>query len=331
MIEKLTHKPEDLAKNVTSISAHKYLEFLGFSKKLAPLSIQAYLLDLVAVFGEHLKFPEDFLKIQQVSKGEILSYQPTQSIDLPSPENVLRIVRHSLSQATTWSSATRARRLISLRVFFQWVALTHPEYEQCVRQFHLPKVQQKIPRMISVDEALTLLKFTQFQTRENRDEWELTHALILLLYGCGLRVSEACNLKWAGVDFNSTSLRVTGKGQKERQIALPTGVIDSLKNMTRQNEFVLNGTTPSQAYHWVRKAGQQAGLLTPLHPHALRHSYATHILKSGGSLRAIQELLGHSSLSTTQRYLHLSLDDLGRTLESFHPLGEKESGTSKNS
>ena len=147
--------------------------------------------------------------------------------------------------------------------------------------------------------------------------------LFVLLYGGGLRVSEACGVAWADVDFERRTIRVRGKGGKERIAPLPMLAIESLRMLPRAGRFLFGETpmSPRDAYERVRAAGAAAGLAQPLNPHALRHSFATHLLQSGANLRTLQELLGHSSLAATERYLHLSVDELARALERRHPLG----------
>jgi integrase/recombinase XerC/integrase/recombinase XerD len=174
---------------------------------------------------------------------------------------------------------------------------------------------------LSVDEALSLLKVLHDP---------MTRALVLLLYGAGLRVSEACLLKRKNLVESGRALRILGKGGHERLVALPESAWRALMALPSQGEYVLSGDKPLHpraAYELVRQAGLEAGLLRPLHPHALRHSFATHMLSSGADLRVLQELLGHRSLAATQKYTHLSIDQLARTLEKHHPLSG--SGASK--
>jgi integrase/recombinase XerC/integrase/recombinase XerD len=176
------------------------------------------------------------------------------------------------------------------------------------------KVPHKLPHFISADEAISLLRALPAGPQR---------VLILLLYGGGLRVSEACGLRWRDLVTDSHALRVHGKGGRTRIVALPALAWRALADLPRAGEFVFGSDQALDsrlAYEWVRQAGRTAGLLQPLHPHALRHSYATHLLSSGTDLRVLQELLGHRSLAATQKYTHLSLDHLARALEKHHPL-----------
>jgi integrase/recombinase XerC/integrase/recombinase XerD len=151
--------------------------------------------------------------------------------------------------------------------------------------------------------------------------------LFLLLYGAGLRVSEACNLKWESVNITRRELRIHGKGDKTRVISFPTMLQRALAQLREtQSSIYIWGAEPLNvrtAYNYIRLAGQWGGLSKPIHPHALRHSFATHLLNDGADLRIIQEMLGHASLNATEKYTHVSVAKLGETMENFHPLGKK--------
>ena len=156
--------------------------------------------------------------------------------------------------------------------------------------------------------------------------------LFLLLYGTGLRVSEACALKWAQIDLKSRTLRVRGKGSKERIVAFPKSLVPLFQKAQKIHKVESKASSTiwgdkelstRKAYDWIRNRGAKAGLMRPIHPHALRHSFATHLLVSGANLRTLQELLGHESLQATEKYTHLGIDQLARTLEKHHPLSKK--------
>ncbi|MEQ1724112.1 MAG: tyrosine-type recombinase/integrase, partial [Pseudobdellovibrio sp.] len=161
---------------------------------------------------------------------------------------------------------------------------------------------------------------------------KLTHhiqnqkTLFLLLYGGGLRISEACNLKWSDINFKEKRILILGKGNKERYAVLPSFCMDHLNAMFKKREskntyvFGDNPLNTRTGYEYIRTIGASAGLMKPLHPHSLRHSYATHLLTSGTNLRTLQTLLGHESLQATEKYTHLSVDHLARLIEQTHPL-----------
>jgi integrase/recombinase XerC/integrase/recombinase XerD len=240
----------------------------------------------------------------------------------PDTAGLRLLIRQAQTLWQDLAPASRNRKLAAVRSFLKWLHQTGEIEDDFSSRLVSTKVPVRLPHFISVDEALSLIRSLKPGTVE--------HALVLLLYGGGLRVSEACGLRWRDLAVERT-LRVTGKGGKERLIAVPQLVWTSVKALgaTRPeapaaNSSVLSGGvepfSPRQAYNIVREAGRKAQLLKPLHPHALRHSFATHLLTSGADLRVLQELLGHSSLLATQKYTHLSLDHLARSMEKHHPL-----------
>lgn len=220
--------------------------------------------------------------------------------------------------------ASRNRKAATLKSFFSYLFDEKLINEDWSRRVVSPKVPRKLPHFISVDEALVLLQYIE---KDQRPEALETEVLFLLMYGGGLRVSEACGLRVKDIDFRGRVLRILGKGRKERLVALPSRAVEALIKKTREealapDEFIwgADAMDPRNAYEKIRRLAREAGLLRPLHPHALRHSFATHLLSGGANLRTLQELLGHASLVATQKYTQVSMDDLARTLEARHPL-----------
>ncbi|MDG0815673.1 tyrosine-type recombinase/integrase [Bdellovibrio svalbardensis] len=281
----------------------KYLKYMTFIRSASPLTIKHYTLDLQQAF-----------ELDKNSRSAKNSWT--------EPE-LLTSVRLAFNRWAQLSLASRNRKAATLKSFFSWAFDQELTERDLSMQVTCPKVPKKIPHFLSVDEALAVLK-----TFEEKNEIPLREkVLFLLLYGGGLRVSEACNLKWSDVHVSQKVLRVMGKGSKERVIALPSMTIAVLQRWKKEsgfNEFVFGETPLVQrtAYEMVKQSGIRAGLLKPLHPHALRHSFATHLLSSGANLRTLQELLGHESLQATEKYTHLGIDQLARTMEKLHPLGK---------
>ena len=210
------------------------------------------------------------------------------------------------------------------QVLFNWLLAEGLIDRDISSSIVCPKVPTKMPHFISLDEALSLLR--QLQTDAHKNERQAELVLILLLYGAGLRVSEACQIRWKDIKLSERTFVVKGKGGKERQVAMLRWLAHEIAKMPKTGDFLF-GARPLNtrtAYEMVRQAGVRAQLLKPLHPHALRHSFATHMLSSGTDLRVLQELLGHESLAATQKYLHLSIESLSRTMETYHPLGHKK-------
>lgn len=285
-------------------SISKYLKYIEFVKSSSPLTLKAYKKDLEQAFGA----------------------PPTDSPSRLSETEILDQARGALNRWAPLSLASRNRKSATLKSFFAWAYQEQLTERDLSTHILCPKVPKKLPHFLSVDEALAVLS-----SYKNQDP-TLPHlrdqALFLLLYGGGLRVSEACKLQWTDVHFETRSVHLLGKGNKERLVILPRLALESLKKLKSLSEdlYVFGETplNPRVAYEWVRGRGRKALLMKPLHPHALRHSFATHLLSSGANLRTLQELLGHESLQATEKYTHLSIDQLARTMETHHPLSLKD-------
>lgn len=284
-----------------------YLKYMEFVKSSSPLTLKAYRTDLTQAFGQ---IPAD-----GVASGTGLSEAET-----------LTLIRSALNAWAPLSLSSRNRKAATLKSFFGWVYQERLSERDLSSHIVCPKVPKKLPHFLSVDEALAVL--SSFDAKDPSLHLLREKALFLLLYGGGLRVSEACQLEWKNVHFQTRSLRLLGKGRKERVVILPVTAMITLKQLhdLQRDPFVFGGDeslNPRVAYDWIRTRGAKALLMKPLHPHALRHSFATHLLSSGANLRTLQELLGHESLQATEKYTHLGVDQLARTLESFHPLSKK--------
>jgi integrase/recombinase XerD len=174
-----------------------------------------------------------------------------------------------------------------------------------------PKKESKFPAVLTKDEVKKL-----FESLTNKK----SKLMISLIYACGFRVSELINLKIDNMDFEEKVGQVKqAKGKKDRIFNIPSFLLDDLKNQAKQqkenrNEFLFSGPkgklTPRNIQKIVSKSARKAGINKEVHPHTLRHSFATHLLENGVDIRKIQELLGHSSLSTTQLYTHISTEEL---------------------
>lgn len=231
------------------------------------------------------------------------------------------------------AAATRARRLAGIKAFYRYLVRRKVLEVSPARRVKTPKLPQKLPRAVPVDEAFALMEAPDAEKLlELRDR-----AMLEVLYGAGLRVSELCGLSLGDVDLKARSVRVLGKGNKERLVPLNEGAIDALEQwLARRGELLAKPrkkqdptamflnfrggrlTTRSMEVH-LHKYVKRLGLNRTLTPHALRHSFATHLLASGADVRSIQELLGHASLSTTQRYTAVSFEQLQKVYDGAHP------------
>gem|GEM_PF-470946 len=342
----------------------KFMYSLAFVEKLSPLTQRAYASDLAQAFEIERSLLEidtnsaplhDRFKTGIRPAGADPSTAPLSDLvsDLVSDssneslneklqsEELLAHCRRALSAWSHLSPASRNRKSACLKSFLNWLLEKQVIDRDLAVLIHGPKVPHRLPHHLSVDEAIALIRCVEkdlwaaraagaevaqalpgLQNVKKNSARDL--ALILLLYGGGLRVSEAAGLPWASVDMDQRIIRVMGKGSIERLVALPPMAIEALRRLPRLGKFVFGEEALSTrvAYDIVKSRGVAAGLLQPLHPHALRHSFATHLLSSGANLRTLQELLGHTTLQATQRYTHIGLDQLARTMEKHHPLGE---------
>lgn len=278
---------------------------MDFVKSSSPLTLKAYRKDLEQAFGNADKIEA----IKSLTESEVLG-----------------LARGALNVWASLSLSSRNRKTATLKSFFGWAYQEQLTERDLSTLIICPKVPKKLPHFLSVDEALAVLHSYDREPESNtklRDK-----AMFLVLYGGGLRVSEACNLKWTDVHFSTRTLRLTGKGGKERLVILPSLAIEVLQKLRKDSTddfvFGIEALNPRVAYEWVRQRGAKAQLMKPLHPHALRHSFATHLLSSGANLRTLQELLGHESLQATEKYTHLGVDQLARTLETHHPLSTQK-------
>ncbi len=225
--------------------------------------------------------------------------------------------------------SSRARKLTSLRVFFDYLVrhkvLTKNLLERAVH----PKIHRELPRTLSIEDIVELQHSTVLSTPQGMRD----RAMISLMYGCGLRISEVCGLLFQNVFLKENFLKIYGKGSKERLVPLGSiakkhlqyywvhGRPKLLKNNSGNFVFLSQRGGPiSRKTLWVnlKKYAENLGFDFNLKPHLLRHSFATHLLCNGADLRSIQEMLGHSDISTTQIYTHLDVARLTQIYDKYH-------------
>ena len=304
---------------------------MEFNKISSPHTVKAYCIDLRQFFISDTPVFLSFLLTKQKNILFELSHNEeafSEVIDLNSFSSPLlnRLletrIKKSFKKWARLAPATRNRKYACIKSFLKWLFIKGLIDKDLQVSIRLPSLPHRLPYYLSVDEALCLVQTVRKHLKvhqKKNDRRDLI--LILLLYGGGLRVSEACGLKWEQVDFAKGVLRIKGKGGKQRLCALPELVLTQLRQGRRQSGFVFAPRlSVRKAYDRVKYWGKKAGLNKPLSPHVLRHSFATHLLSSGSDLRSLQELLGHESLSSTQKYTHLQMSHLTRLLEISHPL-----------
>lgn len=241
---------------------------------------------------------------------------------------------------TSCKSSSVARKISALRTFFRFLLREKIVDRDPFSFVSLPKQEKHIPVFLTVDEVFTLLEEPNSQdTFTLRDK-----AILELLYSTGLRVAELASLNLDFLDFSAGMLKVTGKGNKQRIVPMGEPAVDMLMSyMPLRQELTMarvkRGLKPEEKALFLNSRGgrlttrsiermvsfyaERAGIAASVTPHALRHSFATHLLEMGADLRAVQELLGHASLSTTQKYTHLNMDHLMEVYDGAHPAAKK--------
>jgi len=235
-----------------------------------------------------------------------------------------------------WKPSTRARKTAALRSFYKEAVLNHLVLSDPTRTLAGPRLDSRLPRVLSVEQVEALLSLPKADPLGLRDR-----AMLETLYGAGLRASELLALRLQDVDLDVGFVRTVGKGEKERVVPLGRLAIEALKAYNERGrrylggagrlkapEFFLNDRgrrLSRQGLHLIIKHyASAAGLPGDVSAHTLRHSFATHLLEGGADLRAVQEMLGHADLSTTQIYTHVSSAHLQKIYRDAHPRARAE-------
>jgi integrase/recombinase XerC len=294
----------------------QYLEHLRAERQVSPHTLRNYSSDLTQ-FYQFLRERESCLD----SKGQV----ELRRVDV----HVVRAFLAALHQKRKKSSI--GRKLAALKGFFRYLLANQHIEKDPLLLIQSPKQEKPLPTFLSVDDAFQLLGGIEIKTGlDVRDR-----AVLEVFYSTGVRVSELVGLNWADVDFQLEIVRVVGKGSKERIVPIGEIALQALRDYAQEQRkkwsFSCKGETPvflnnrgerittRSVARIVEKHLQRAGIPIKMGPHGLRHSFATHLLNGGADLRVIQELLGHASLSTTQRYTHLNLDQLTAVYDKAHP------------
>jgi len=226
---------------------------------------------------------------------------------------------------------SQSRIISGLKGFFNYLVFEEYRSTNPMELIESPKLGRKLPDVLSIEEIDTLSASIDLSSPQG----ERNRAIIETLYGCGLRVSELINLKISDLFFDEGFIKVTGKGNKQRFIpigALTIKYILIYKNEIRNHQKVqplaedtlfLNrrgkGLTRAMIFHIVKELTEKNGIKKKISPHTFRHSFATHLLENGADLRAIQQMLGHESITTTEIYTHIDTTHLTEIINKFHP------------
>ena len=222
------------------------------------------------------------------------------------------------------------RRLSACRSFYLWLLKRGRIDANPADAIRAPKAARKLPQVLDVDEAVQLVEVATDAPLGLRDR-----ALLELFYSSGLRLSEVCALKWADLDFAQGLVTVLGKGSKQRIVPVGSHARNALAALREEaagqpGDFVFPGRGGAQISSRavqlrMKKLAAQRGVYKRVHPHLLRHSFASHMLESSGDLRGVQELLGHADIATTQIYTHLDFQHLAKVYDAAHPRAKRKS------
>ncbi len=302
-------------------SVSGFLSYLLVERNFSPNTIKAYKTDLEQ-FVNYLKN-----RRAQRSSGSVPDYGKLDTADIRG----FAADMHMRKQ----SPATIGRKLSCLRVFFKYLVREGVVKKNIASMMPIPKLPTKRPRALNVDDAFSLMASPDDSERNvMRDR-----AILELFYGCGLRISELHKLSRKDFDPENVTLRVFGKGRKERFVPVGAKAFKALEEYLAESSGAKTGAmflssssrggrlAVRSIYNVVIRHAAKSGLDRSVSPHTLRHTFATHMLDGGADLRSIQELLGHESLATTQKYTHVSLDRLMEVYDGAHPHARKKSRT----
>jgi integrase/recombinase XerC len=289
-----------------SKATSEFLDHLKFEKQYSSNTLSAYRRDL-ARFGSQTSKPLDAIAAHDINQFVA---------KLHSAGLAPRSIQRSLS---------------SLRSFFNYLESRKLTRKNPATGTRAPKDKNKLPHTLDADQAAQLFEFEASTPRQKRDK-----AMIELFYGSGLRLSELTGINLKDLDLENGYVTVLGKGNKMRQLPLGRHCVDAIEAWLTEHPLPSadsplftgrgnNRISPRTVQNRIKQlAAQQLGS-THLHPHMLRHSFASHLLESSGDLRAVQELLGHSDLGTTQIYTHLDFQHLAKVYDAAHPRADSQS------
>lgn len=234
-----------------------------------------------------------------------------------------------------WSNQSMQRALSSIRQFMQWLQQQDILTSIALQDLSLKREPRALPGMLSEESIGQLLDQAIPENPQEQWLWYRDKAMLELLYSSGLRLSELVNLPLNAIDWSEKLLRITGKGNKTRLIPFGQKAEQALnhwlslrQSKNPQHDFVFiaksgQKISDRQVQNRIKHQAQRAGLSADIHPHLLRHCFASHLLSASGELRAVQEMLGHSNLGTTQIYTHLDFAHLAKVYDQSHPRAKK--------
>ncbi|MCB5188275.1 tyrosine recombinase XerC [Methylobacillus caricis] len=286
----------------------QYLEYLQFERGLSRLTIENYRRDIKL----------------------LLELSSEQALAALQPSHIRRFIATLHGRGLGGKSI--ARHLSGWRGFFDYLAQRHGYSHNPCHDMRAPKAPKSLPHALSIDQAVKLVDIKSEDTLALRD-----HAILELFYSSGLRLSELVDLDLHDLNMQEGTVTVTGKGSKTRIVPMGGHAIKAINTwlpartalaseaeqalfLNRNGQRISGRAIQYRIKHWALKQG----ISSNVHPHMLRHSFATHVLQSSSDLRAVQEMLGHANISTTQVYTHLDFQHLAKVYDAAHPRARKK-------
>ena len=301
---------------------NKYVDYLEAERGLSPYTVRNYTMDLIGNYarGSEKGFFQ-FLRVKQIDSLDEVDKQVLRDYMAWLMEQ--GVVKHSI-----------ARKLSAIRSFYRYLLREEKVSANPLEKVSSPKLDRRLPSFLTAEETVRLLETPDLSSPQGLRN----RALLELLYASGMRVSELESLNIEQLNMETNEIRVWGKGSKERMVLIGEPAAHALNNYLvkgrpallgkkKTNAVFLNqygGRLPARRIQKILdRCAQKAGIEKRVHPHVLRHTFATHLLDGGADLRVVQELLGHAQLATTQVYTHVSQSQARKIYQSAHPMARK--------
>ena len=285
----------------------RFRQYLVYEKGLSPKSVEAYLHDVQLL--------ADFLGEDKIADATF--------------EELQKFLKHLYE--SDFNARSQARIVSGMRAFYRYLIYARQREDDPTELLDAPKIGMHLPDVLTVEEIQSIMDVIDLSTPEGHRN----RAMVEVMYGCGLRVSELVTLRLSNLFFDDGFIKVVGKGNKERLIPIGTTAMKMVNLYVDGNRKLLKIKKGEEDYVFLNRRGAHltremvfmlvkkwvaaAGIDKTVSPHTFRHSFATHLIEGGADLRAVQEMLGHESITTTEIYTHLDQDYLRTNIALFHP------------
>ena len=285
----------------------RFRQYLVYEKGLSPKSVEAYLHDVQLL--------ADFLGEDKIADATF--------------EELQKFLKHLYE--SDFNARSQARIVSGMRAFYRYLIYANVREDDPTELLDAPKIGVHLPDVLTVDEIKDIIAVIDLSTPEGHRN----RAMVEVMYGCGLRVSELVTLRLSNLFFDDGFIKVVGKGSKERLIPIGKTAINAVNQYVDGNRKLLKIKKGEEDYVFLNRRGAHltremvfmlvkkwvaaAGIDKTVSPHTFRHSFATHLIEGGADLRAVQQMLGHESITTTEIYTHLDQDYLRTNIALFHP------------